>query len=64
LYSFAYGYRALGLNSQDLARVHQIVRVDRRLDRAHDSYRLAVLGEQEIDLAAADAMLACAHAVK
>src|SRR6516164_1774213 len=49
---------------QDLAWVHDVIRVDRRLDRVHHVYRLAVLGEQEIYLAAADPVLACARAVK
>jgi hypothetical protein len=64
LYRFVYGYRAWGLDSQDLARVHQIVRVDRRLDCPHHTDCRAVFGEQEIDLAATDAVLARARAVK
>ena len=38
--------------------------VDRTLNCAHDAHRLAVLGEQEVDLAAADAMLSGACAVE
>ena len=44
LYRFGPGYRARGLNPQDLSRVHNVVRVDRLLDRAHDAYRLTMLG--------------------
>jgi hypothetical protein len=46
------------LNAEDLARAHDVVWVDRLLDCALNTHRLTVLGEQEIDFAAADAMLA------
>lgn len=52
------------LDPEDLARVHYVVRVDSLLNCAHDAYRLAVLGEQEVDLAAADAVLAGTGAVE
>src|SRR5258708_6788565 len=52
------------LDPEDLSRVHDVFGVDRLLDRVHYAHRLAVLGDQEIDLAAADAVLAGAGAVE
>jgi hypothetical protein len=52
------------LDPEDLARVHYVVRIDSLLNRAHDAHRLAVLGKQKVDLAAADAMLAGTGAVE
>src|SRR5450631_4643484 len=48
--------------SQDLPRIHDVVRVERLLDGAHQRHRLAVLLVQELDLAHADAVLAGAGA--
>src|ERR1700730_13908768 len=47
---------------QDLARVHDVVRVERLLDGAHQRHRLAVLLVQKLDLAHADSVLAGAGA--
>jgi hypothetical protein len=52
------------LDPEDLARVHYVVRVDSLLDCAHHAYCLAMLGEQEVDLAAADAVLTGAGAAE
>src|SRR5258708_31379964 len=52
------------LDPEDLARFHYVVRVDSFLNCAHDAHRLAVLGEQKVDLAGADAVLAGTGAVK
>src|SRR6266702_6428866 len=49
-------------HAHDLARVHDVVGVERLLDEAHDAERLAVLRLEEIDLAVADAVLAGAGA--
>ena len=38
--------------------------VDCALDCTHDAHRLAVLGNQEVDLATADAMLSSAGAIE
>jgi hypothetical protein len=54
----------VGLDQEDFSRIHNVVGVNRPLDREHKPYSLAVLGEQEIDLAAADAVLTCAGAVE
>ncbi len=43
--------------SEDLARVHNIVRVDRLLDRPHDLHRLSVLLDQEPRLTDTDPVL-------
>src|SRR6202043_2293139 len=56
--------KARSLDPEDLARVHYVVRVDSSLYCAHDAHRLAVLGEQEVDLAAADAVLAGTGAIE
>ena len=56
--------QAKRLGPEDFARVHDVVGVDRLLDCAHHAHRLAVLGDQEVDFAAADAVLAGARAVK
>ena len=58
---FQYSYC---LHAEDFARVHNVVGVDRRLDCAHHAHRLAMLGDQEVDLAVADAVLAGAGAVE
>jgi hypothetical protein len=50
------------LDPEDLARVHYVVRVDSLFNRAHNVHCLAMLGEQEVDLAAADAELAATAA--
>src|SRR5260370_10004528 len=42
----------------DLARIHDVVRVERLLDRAHQRHGLAMLLVEELDLAQADAVLA------
>src|SRR5271167_5222507 len=52
------------LDTKDFTRIHDVVGVDRLLDCAHDAHRLAMLGEQEINFAAADAVLTGARAVK
>ena len=64
LYGFAHGCLERGLDPQDLARIHNVIGVDRLLDRAHDTHGFPMLGDQEIQLAAADAMLSRAGAVK
>jgi CHAT domain-containing protein len=56
-------HRPFLFDSENLARVHNIVGVDRFLNCPHDTHRLAVLGDQEVDLAAADAVLASTGAV-
>jgi hypothetical protein len=58
--------RASGANldPKDLSRVHDVIGVDRLLDRAHDAHRLAVFGDQELYLATADAVLAGAGTVE
>src|SRR5208282_2136185 len=55
--------RRAGSDAQDLARIHQVVRIDRALDLTHHAHGLAMLGDQEIHLADADAVLARAGAV-
>ena len=54
----------IGLDPEDFSRIHNVIGVKRLLDCAHNAHSLAVLGKQEIDLAAADAVLACASTVK
>jgi hypothetical protein len=58
------GDQAWSLDLEDLSRVHNIVGVDSLLDCSHDVYRLAVLGDQEVEFTAADAMLAGAGPVQ
>jgi hypothetical protein len=62
--SFRHARFPQSLDPEDLARVHYVVRIDSLLNCAHDAHRLAVLGEQEIDLAAADAVLAGTGAIE
>ena len=52
------------LDPKDLAWIHDVVGVDCLFYSAHDAHRLAVLGNQEIDLAAADAVLTGTRAVE
>ena len=52
------------LDAENLTRIHDVVGVDRLLDCAHDAHRLTVLGDQKVEFAAADAVLACARAVE
>jgi len=54
----------VGLDLEDLARVHYVVRVDSLLNCTHDAHRLAVLGDQKVDLVATDAVLAGAGPVE
>ena len=56
--------QAKRLGPQDLARVHDVVGVNRLLYCPHYTHRFAVLGDQEVDLAATDAVLASACAVE
>src|SRR5690349_12746923 len=51
------------LDADDLSRVHDVVRVERALQRAHHRDGIAVLGDEEIHFAVADAVLAGAGAV-
>jgi hypothetical protein len=60
---FGVGFHTL-LDPEDLARVHYVVRVDSLLNCAHDTHRLAVLGDQKVDLAATDAVFAGAGPVE
>ena len=60
--AFAYIVRQLDL--EDLSRIHDVIGVDRLLDCAHHAHRFAVLGDQKVEFAAADPVLACAGAVK
>ena len=46
------------LDQEDFARVHYVGGINRLFNRAHDAYRLTVFGQQEVNLAAADAVLA------
>jgi hypothetical protein len=50
------------LYAEDLARVHYVLRIDSLFNPAHDVHGLTVLGEQEVDFAAADTVLAKAFA--
>jgi hypothetical protein len=60
--AFAYIVRQLDL--EDLSRIHDVIGVDRLLDCTHDAHRFAVLGDQKVEFAAADPVLACAGAVE
>ena len=55
--------RARSSDAHDLARVHDVVGVDGPLQRAHDAYRFAMLGDQKVELAGADAVLSGARPV-
>src|SRR5579883_3614816 len=50
-------------NPDDFAGVHDVVGVERLFEGAHDAHGLAMLGDEEVHLAIADAMLAGAGAV-
>ena len=54
----------VGLDPEDFARIHNVVGVDRLLDRTHDAHSVAVLGDQKVYLAATDAVLTGAGAVE
>ena len=60
--AFACTVRQLDL--EDLSRIHDVIGVDRLLDCTHHAHRFAVLGDQKVEFAAADAVLACAGAVE
>src|SRR5579862_2838744 len=58
-----FGRRARPSQGEDLARIEDVERIERRLDRAHRvERRLAVLGLQIFHLALTDTMLAGAGA--
>src|SRR5580700_10230651 len=61
--AFAYIVRQLD-HLEDLSRIHDVIGVDRLLDCTHDAHRFAVLGDQKVEFAAADPVLACAGAVE
>src|SRR5580704_19332436 len=55
--AFAYIVRQLD-HLEDLSRIHDVIGVDRLLDCTHDAHRFAVLGDQKVEFAAADPVLA------
>ena len=52
------------LDPEDFPRVHNVVGVDRLLDRTHNAHSIAVLGNQKVYLAATDTVLAGAGAAE
>ena len=49
---------------ENFSRIHNVVGVDRLLDRTHNANSIAVLGNQKVYLAATDTVLAGAGAVQ
>ena len=56
-------YRRL-VEPEDFSRVHNVVGVNRFLDRTHNTHSVAVLGNQKVYLAATDTVLAGAGAAE